>query len=108
MEEVSDSTPQLNLNGEWIGFYPGHFDEVIHITQMGDAVEAVKITGDDYVPAGTVTWRADLKTLIGEGQIAEHGFRNPRFIPGKLTLLNSERIIFCWENAGEVEFRRDD
>src|SRR5689334_4928841 len=108
MEEISDTPPQVNLAGEWIGFYPGHFDEVIRITQMGDAIEAVKITGDDYVPAGNVTWRADLKTLIGEGQMAENGFRNPRFIPGKLTILNSDRIIFSWSNAGEVEFRRDD
>jgi Cyclin D1 binding domain len=108
MEEISDTSPQINLSGEWIGFYPGHFDEVIRITQMGDAIEAVKITGDDYVPAGNVTWRADLKTLIGEGQIAENGFRNPRYIPGKLTILNSDRIIFSWTDAGEVEFRRDD
>lgn len=108
METKSDSNPTINLNGEWIGLYPGHFDEVIRITQMGDLVEAVKVTGDDYVPAGAVTWRADLATCRGEGQIAEQGFANPRFVPGKLSVLTPERILFVWENCGEVEYRKDD
>jgi len=99
---------RVSLNGEWIGHYPGHFDEVIRIDQRGDEVEAVKITGDDYVPAGATTWRASLQTLRGEGQIAEEEFIRPRFIPGRLIIVNQERIIFRWENCGEVEFRRDD
>jgi hypothetical protein len=99
---------RILLAGEWIGHYPGHFDEVIRIDQKGDDVEAVKITGDDYVPAGATTWRASLRTLQGEGQIAEEEFIHPRFIPGRLIIVNQERIIFRWENCGEVEFRRDD
>jgi hypothetical protein len=99
---------RIDLAGEWIGHYPGHFDEVIRIAQDGDQVEAVKVTGDDYVPAGATTWRADLSTFLGEGQIAEEEFNHPRFIPGRLIVLNQERIIFRWENCGEVEFRRDE
>jgi len=98
----------IDLAGEWIGHYPGHFDEVIRIAQVGDQVEAVKITGDDYVPAGATTWRASLRTFQGEGQIAEEEFNHPRFIPGRLIIVNPERIIFRWENCGEVEFRRDE
>src|SRR5213594_4933409 len=94
----------LNLSGEWIVYYAGHFDEVIQITQTGDEVEAVKITGDDHVPAGAVTWRADLQTGQGEGQIAEKEFRNPRFVPGELIIVNGERIIFRWEKCGQVEY----
>ena len=97
-----------NLAGEWIGFYPGHYDECIRITQEGNEVEALKITGDDYVPAGVISWRANLRTGCGTGQIAEHGFRNPRFIPGNLRIVNLDRIVFSWEKYGEVEFRRDD
>ena len=98
----------INLAGEWIGHYAGHFDEVIRISQNGDQLEAIKVTGDDFVPAGAVTWRVDAKTLAGEGQIAEKEFRNPHFIPGKLSILNADRIVFRWEDCGTVEYRRDE
>jgi hypothetical protein len=98
----------MRLAGEWIGHYPGHFDEVVRITQRGDHLEAVKITGDEYVPAGEITWRASLSTLEGEGQIAAREFTNPRFVPGRLTIVSAERLIFRWDNCGEVEYRKDD
>jgi len=101
-------TEETNFSGEWIGYYPGHYDEVIRIQQRGEELEAVKITGDDHVPGGAITWRADLRTGRGEGQIAENEFRNPRFIPGRLTVVNSERLMFTWEKLGSVEFRRDE
>ena len=98
----------LDLSGEWLGFYTGHFDEVVRICQQGEYVEAVKITGDEYVPAEEVTFRANLRTGSGEGQIAEREFRNARFVPGRLTIINPDRFLFTWENCGEVEFRRDE
>ena len=98
----------INLAGEWIGHYARHYDQVVRITQNGDEIEAVKITGDEHVPAGAVTWRANLRTGEGEGQIAENEYRNPSFVPGKLTIINSERIVFAWENCGRVEYRKDD
>ncbi|MGZ8900383.1 MAG: Cyclin D1-binding domain-containing protein [Limisphaerales bacterium] len=98
----------VNLSGEWLGFYTGHFDEVVRINQDGDYVEAIKITGDDYVPADEVTWRANLLTGRGEGQIAEREFRNARFVPGRLQIISPDRLLFTWESCGEVEFRRDD
>ncbi|MBL9168966.1 MAG: DUF3506 domain-containing protein [Verrucomicrobiales bacterium] len=98
----------LDLSGEWIGHYRGHFDQVVKIQQRGDEIEAVKITGDDHVPAGEVTFRANLKTLAGEGQVAEKEFRNPCFVPGKLVVHGRDRIAFAWENCGTVEFRKDD
>lgn len=102
------NTGGAQLAGEWIGHYPGHFDEVIRITQHGEMLEAVKVTGDDYVPDGEVTWRANVQTGNGQGQIAEEGFRNPRFIPGRLRIENPERITFIWDDVGAVEYRKDD
>ena len=105
---LNDTLEMIDLSGEWIGHYPGHYDEVIRINQDGPDVEAVKITGDEYVPAGEITWRANLRTLDGEGQIAAQEFQYPRFVPGKLEIVNQERIVFHWENCGTVEFRKDD
>ena len=107
LEQTLRTIP-ADLSGEWLGYYTGHFDEVVRISQTGEMVEAVKITGDEYVPAEEVTWRANLRTGLGEGQIAEREFRNARFVPGKLRIINSDRIVFTWQNCGEVEFRRDD
>lgn len=105
---VGSPATGINLAGEWIGRYPGHFDETVLITQHGTRVEAVKITGDEHVPAGETTWRADLATLLGEGQIAGHEFRAPRFVPGRLEILGPDLIAFHWDNVGSVEYRRDD
>ena len=101
-----DSFP--DLTGEWIGRYPGHFDETVAITQDGESLTVTKITGDEHVPAGEVTWRADLRTLGGEGQVAEREFHRPRFVPGRLEILGVDLIVFHWEGIGSVEYRRDD
>ena len=98
----------MNLTGDWIGHYTGHFDEVVAITQTGDEVVARKVTGDDHVPGGEITWRANLASSHAEGQIAERDFRNPRFIPGWLEVVSPERIVFYWAGLGSVEYRRDD
>ena len=100
--------PPPDLTGEWIGRYPGHFDEIVAITQSGTIVVAVKITGDEHVPAGEVTWRAEVATLRGEGQVAERDFRRPRFVPGRLEVISRDVIVFHWEDVGSVEYRRDD
>src|SRR5262245_34187573 len=115
MKQMIETTPttesashEINLSGEWIGHYRGHYDQVIKITQQGDDVLAVKITGDEHVPGGAVTFRANIKTGAGEGQVAEKEYRNPCFVPGKLEVISTERIAFTWENCGKVEFRKDD
>ena len=98
---------EIDLTGEWVGYYAGHYDEVIRIVQNGDEAEAVKVTGDDYVPADEITWRANVRTGVGQGQVAEKEFRNARFIPGRLRVISPDKILFSWINCGEVEYRRD-
>ena len=105
---MSGALPGPDLTGEWIGSYPGHFDEIVQITRAGPRWEAVKVSGDEHVPAGEMTWWADAYTLVGEGQIAGREFSQPRFVPGRLQILRDDLIVFHWENVGAVEFRRDD
>ena len=106
--QTTQTTVLTNLAGEWIGHYRGHFDQVIKITQLGEEVVAVKITGDDHVPGGAVTFRANVRSGAGEGQVAEKEYRNACFVPGKLEIAGPDRIAFTWENCGRVEFRKDD
>jgi hypothetical protein len=98
----------LDLTGEWIGRYPGHFDEIVRVDRLGELYQAIKITGDEHVPAGEITWRADTRTLQGEGQVAEREFHRPRFVPGRLEILSADLIVFHWLEIGSVEYRRDD
>lgn len=97
-----------DFSGDWIGGYVGHFDEMVRIERCGPAYVATKVSGDDYVPDGEMTWRVDVASLHGEGQIAEAGFRNPRFVPGRLEVIDRDHIVFHWFGVGRVEYRRDD
>lgn len=52
--------PQFNFEGLWIGKYGNHGFEMINITYVGDILLAEKITGDQNVPAGEISFQADL------------------------------------------------
>ena len=97
-----------DLRGQWIGTYPCCGVETLEITQQGQRVQATKIIGDDFVPAGEVSWRANVESGSGEGQIAEMGFTNARFISGRLTMLDENTIQFEWGDVLTVIYSRLD
>jgi hypothetical protein len=98
----------VDLNGLWRGRYGPHGEEVVSIEQKGEAILARKVTGDPNVPKGEITFRARLDGWSGpgEGQIAERGFKNPRFVPGLFSLLGRDRVAFEWLGMGRVVFHR--
>jgi len=107
--QASVPTPTVpNLAGNWVGYYDCYRcgNETIAITQNGSEVVATKVTGDNYIPAGKVTWKANVSTLTGQGAVAQWGYRNPRFVSGTLTIIDANTIRFTWDGFTTITFRR--
>lgn len=69
MRTVERHMAQFMLSGFWKGRYGAHGDEIIRVTYDGDELIAVKMTGDNNVPAGKETFRADVSAAGALGPL---------------------------------------
>jgi len=67
VEEARLCIPQLNMHGLWVGKYGEHGYEMINVTYSGDTIVATKVTGDQNVPKGEVSFTVDLSPNLSMG-----------------------------------------
>lgn len=56
---------EFQLAGLWVGTYPDNSETVVRIDYRDDLLIATKVDGDGFIPAGQVTFEADLSKLVG-------------------------------------------
>lgn len=117
-----EALPQFNLDGLWVGKYGSDF-EMINVTYVGDTLIAYKVTGDNNVPKGEVSFSVNLtpgnnregalqpielgkdasklwglkylQRFSGQGQVAAEGFSNAQMVEGQLILVGNY-FSFAW------------
>lgn len=121
---------QFQLEGLWVGKYGDTF-QMVNISYTGDVLTAHKVTGDQHVPKGEITFQVDLSPSsqlnnnldpielsseaveqwgskylqrhAGQGQVAADGFQQAQWMPGQLILVN-QYFSFAWLPTGHQVF----
>ena len=128
LDEARSQIPHFNLHGLWVGKYGENGYEMINVTYSGDTLIATKLTGDNNVPKGEISFTVDLapssstldpielnskaakqwgKSFLprfeGKGQVAAEGFVNPTWLEGQLILVG-RFFSFAWLPLGHQVF----
>ena len=96
---------EADILGKWVGFYEGFGEEIINISKINNRYVARKITGDQYVPTGEITFQFDTNLDNCKIQFANIGFKNPYFKECEIFRLNSSNISLG-DNFGMLHFNR--
>lgn len=110
---------EIKLDGTWRATYQcpmgvSH-DELVRIAQHGRSISATKITGDDCVPAGTVSWQGALSRLSfsekdlplnASVRVTVADARARRQIAGSLTVAEPDRLVVTVGGVA-MDFLRD-
>eukprot|EP01111_Echinosteliopsis_oligospora_P012932 TRINITY_DN4513_c0_g1_i2.p1 TRINITY_DN4513_c0_g1~~TRINITY_DN4513_c0_g1_i2.p1 ORF type:complete len:147 (-),score=22.94 TRINITY_DN4513_c0_g1_i2:71-511(-) len=81
---LSGATRYYDLCGYWLADFAKNGLELMQIVEDSTTFIARKITGDANVPANEISFIVDKKSLIGKIQVAERGYVNPQWMPGRI------------------------
>ena len=109
----------IKLDGTWHATYQcplgvSH-DELVRIAQHGRSISATKLTGDDCVPAGTVSWQGALSRLSfserdlplnASVRVTVADTRERRQVTGSLTVAEPDRLVVTVGGVA-MDFLRD-
>jgi hypothetical protein len=98
---------RIDLTGVWQGDYGKNGVEIVEIEYVQDHFVATKVTGDENVPFGKVSFyvpnasslTSDRRTVVGYIQIAHRHYEAPRYVPGKLTVIDYDNFSFEWNTT---------
>ncbi|GJE98962.1 F-box only protein 31 [Phanerochaete sordida] len=96
-----------SLAGVWLGAYASHGTEVLYVDvdERGEAVRALKLTGDLNVPRGVVTWQFALRDRMRLEDLP-HDLQRAQVVFGDLNTVRIYRGTGTISGTGFVEEHR--
>ena len=91
--EDKNIAQDLNLEGKWVATYvPISYEEIVDVSKQGNEYIVTKVRGDQYVPSGEVSMKADLNFQNCKARGASKGFKNPYWIDCRLEVVSEDLI----------------
>ena len=104
--EDINTAQDLNLEGKWIATYvPISYEEIVDVSKQGNEYIVTKVRGDQYVPSGEVSMKADLNFQNCKAQGASKGFKNPYWIDCRLEVVSEDLIAGFGDGLYVVAYR---
>ena len=104
--EDKNIAQDLNLEGKWIATYvPISYEEIVDVSKQGNEYIVTKVRGDQYVPSGEVSMKADLNFQNCKAQGASKGFKNPYWIDCRLEVVSEDLIAGFGDGLYVVAYR---
>lgn len=96
---------EFQLAGLWVGTYPDNTETVVRIDYRGDILIATKVDGDGFVPAGQVTFEADLSKLVGHE--TEQTMNDKLDVDGEYTQVVNLKVMAVTKDGKYAEHEAD-
>jgi len=93
-----------NLVGEWTAFYGG-IAERVRITVVDHILTAIKLIGDNNVPAGQVSFEIETN-WNGRIHCASAGFTNPYWLAASLAITDANHFNVSYTGGAPLQFTR--